>query len=80
MIKQAIQGVLEMDVRILNYVEKDKLEAYKRELKPNEIKDIYKDDNIRISLWKKGKRIFTFIDEFGTKKLNKALNEMYNLV
>ena len=69
-----------MDVRILDYVNMDKLEAYKQELKPNQIKDIYKDDNIRISLWKKGSRIFTLIDEFGTKKLNKALNEMYNLV
>ena len=58
----------------------DKLEAYKLELKTNEIKDIYKDNNIRISLWKRGRRVFTFIDEFGSKKLNTALNEMCNLV
>ena len=69
-----------MDIKITDYIEMDKLEAYKLGLKANEIKDIYKDNNIRISLWKKGKRIFTLIDEFGTKKPNKALNEMYNLV
>lgn len=57
-----------------------KLESYKKSLKTNEIKDIYKDDNIRISLWKKGRKVFTFIDEFGDKKLNNALNEMCNLV
>lgn len=69
-----------MNVSIADYIELYKLEAYKYELKPNEIKDVYKDSNIRISLWKKDERVFTFIDEFGTKKLNKALNEMNNLV
>lgn len=69
-----------MDIKITDYIEIDKLEAYKLGLKANEIKDIYKDDNIRISLWKRGRSIFTFIDEFGIKKLNTALNEMCNLV
>lgn len=69
-----------MGVKILDYIEIGKLEYYKNSLKANEIKDIYKDDNIRISLWKKGRKVFTFIDEFGDKKLNNALNEMCNLV
>lgn len=69
-----------MDKRILDYVEIDKFDSYKQELEENEIKDVYKDNKIRISLWKKGSRIFTLIDEFGTKKLNNALNEMNNLV
>lgn len=69
-----------MDKRIFDYVGIDKLDSYKEGLKQNEIKDIYKDNKVRISLWKKGSRIFTLIDEFGTKKLNKALNEMNNLV
>ena len=57
-----------------------KLESYKKSLITNEIKDIYRDDNIRISLWKRGRKVFTFIDEFGDKKLNNALNDMCNLV
>ena len=69
-----------MGIRIFDYIEIGKFESYKRELKTNEIKDIYKDDNIRISLWKKGSKVFTFIDEFGKEKINNALNEMYSLV
>lgn len=69
-----------MGVKIFDYIESGKLESYKNNLKTNEIKDIYRDDNIRISLWKKGRKVFTFIDEFGDKKLNNALNEMCNLV
>lgn len=69
-----------MGIRISDYIEIGKFESYKRELKTNEIKDIYKDDNIRISLWKKGSKVFTFIDEFGEEKINNALNEMYSLV
>lgn len=69
-----------MDSRILNYIDMESLEEYKRNLKPNEMRDIYRDEKIRISLWRKGRKIFTLIDEFGDKKLNKALNEMYNLV
>lgn len=69
-----------MGIRIFDYIEIGKFESYKRELKTNEIKDIYKDDNIRISLWKKGSKVFTFIDEFGEEKINNALNEMYSLV
>ena len=69
-----------MGIRIFDYIEMGKLESYKKELKANEIKDIYRDDNIRISLWKKGRKVFTFIDEFGDKKLNNALNEMCSLV
>lgn len=69
-----------MGVKIFDYIESEKLESYKNNLKTNEIKDIYRDDNIRISLWKKGRKVFTFIDEFGDKKLNNALNEMCNLV
>ena len=69
-----------MGIRIFDYIEMGKLESYKKELKTNEIKDIYRDDNIRISLWKKGRKVFTFIDEFGDKKLNNALNEMCSLV
>ena len=69
-----------IDIKIFDYIEIGKLEYYKKSLKTNEIKDIYKDDNIRISLWKKGRKVFTFIDEFGDKKLNNALNEMCNLV
>ena len=69
-----------LNPEIFDYIEIGKLEYYKKSLKTNEIKDIYKDDNIRISLWKKGRKVFTFIDEFGDKKLNNALNEMCNLV
>ena len=69
-----------MGLKISDYIESEELEVYKKNLKTNEVKDIYRDDNIRISLWKKGRKIFTFIDEFGDKKLNHALNEMCNLV
>lgn len=69
-----------MDIKITDYIEMDKLQEYKLGLKANEIKDIYKDDNIRISLWKRGQKVFSFIDEFGKKELNTALNEMNNLV
>jgi len=80
MMKQVIKGVFKMGIRIFDYIEVGKLESYKKQLKVNEIKDIYRDDNIRISLWKKGSKVFTFIDEFGEKKINNALNEMCNLV
>ncbi|WP_294365364.1 hypothetical protein [uncultured Clostridium sp.] len=69
-----------MGVKIFDYIESGKLESYKKSLETNEIKDIYRDDNIRISLWKKGRKVYTFIDEFGDKKLDNALNEMCNLV
>ena len=49
-----------MDIKITDYIEMDKLEAYKLELKTNEIKDIYKDNNIRISLWKRGEEFYLY--------------------
>ena len=69
-----------MGKKITDYIEIDKLEAYKKSLKQNEIKDIYEDENIIISICKKGRKIYTIINEFGNKKINIALNEMYSLV
>ena len=69
-----------MEVNIFNYIEKEKYEEMYNELKSNEIRKIYDDNHIDIEIKKVGKRIFTFINTYGDKKINEALNNVCSLV
>lgn len=69
-----------MEVNIFNYIEKDKYEKMCNELKSNEIRKIYDDNHIDIEIKKVGKRVFTFINIYGNKKINEALNNICSLV
>lgn len=69
-----------MEVNIFNYIEKDKFEEMCNKLKSNEIRRIYDDNHIDIEIKKVGKRVFTFINTYGDKKINQALNNICSLV
>ncbi len=69
-----------MEVDIFKYIEKDKYEELCNKLKSNEIRRIYDDDYIDIEIKKVGKRVFTFINTYGDKKINQALNNICSLV
>lgn len=69
-----------MEVDIFNYIEKDKYEEICNKLKSNEIRRIYDDNHIDIEIKKVGKRVFTFINAYGDKKINQALNNICSLV
>lgn len=65
---------------IFNYIEKEKYKYIKNSLKPGEDKVIFERTDIKITLKRRKKKIYTFIDEFeGKKNINDALNEMIKL-
>lgn len=65
---------------IFNYIEKEKYKYIKNSLKHGEDKVIFERTDIKITLKRRKKKIYTFIDEFeGKKNINDALNEMIKL-
>ena len=68
-----------MEVNIFDYIEKDKLEDIKRNLKTGEDKVIIESKNIKITLKKRGRKVYTFIDEFSRNDINKILQKVVNL-
>lgn len=68
-----------MEVNIFDYIEKDKLEDIKRNLKTGEDKVIFESKNIKITLKKRGRKVYTFIDEFSRNDINKILQKVVNL-
>jgi hypothetical protein len=69
-----------MEINIYDYVSEDELSHHKEIIQDKERKNIYDDGVVKISIVRKGKRTYTFVDKFGDKKLNDALNEMVKLV
>lgn len=65
---------------ILKYIEESDLNNEKKQISDGEYKVIFENENIKITLKKRGKKIYTFIDEYGDKSVNKALNEIVKLV
>ena len=59
--------------------EKDYIEVCKN-LKTKETKVIYSDNSMDIEIRRVGKRILTFVNIYGNKKLNEALNDVCSLV
>lgn len=68
-----------MEVNIFDYIEKDQLEAIKKKLKTGEDKVIFESENIKITLKKRGRKVYTFIDEFSRNDINKILQKVVNL-
>ncbi|MBP1890127.1 hypothetical protein J2Z53_001711 [Clostridium moniliforme] len=59
------------------------IEEYTNEikvLKSGQSKSIYSDTDIDIEIKKVGKKIYTFVNKYGDKKLNTALNNICSLV
>lgn len=69
-----------MEINIYDYLSESELRQHKEMLQDKERKNIYDDGVVKISIFKSGRKIYTFIDKFGHKKLNDALNEMVKLV
>lgn len=67
-------------VDVLEYIDKDVLNKHKKSISNGEDKVIFENDNIKITLKKRGRKTFIFIDEYGTRSVNSALNAMVKLV
>lgn len=68
-----------IDKDILQYMSEEHYWESIRALENNKFKKIYEDEHTTIRVVKKGKKIYTFISEFGLKKLNEALNNICSL-
>ena len=68
-------------IDILNFVKYEELQSIKKSLKNGDNKIVYSDDNIKITLKKRGRKIYTFIDEFkNNSDINGILSNIKNLV
>lgn len=64
---------------VLNYIDFDTLDLEKSKLKSGQTKKIYSDTTVEIEIKKIGKKVFTFINKFGEKEINVALNKVLSL-
>ncbi|MBI6064622.1 hypothetical protein P5E79_11290 [Clostridium perfringens] len=64
---------------VLNYVDFDTLDLEKSKLKSGQTKKIYSDTTVEIEIKKIGKKVFTFINKFGEREINVALNKVLSL-
>lgn len=68
-------------IDIINFVEFEELQEIKKSLKNGDNKIIYNDDKIKITLKKRGRKIYTFIDEFkNNSNINNILQNIKSLV
>ncbi|UZT06641.1 hypothetical protein ONV75_01750 [Clostridium sp. LQ25] len=65
---------------IFMYVKEDEYLKYKKSLKNGESKILYSDSKIDIEIKKVGRKVYTFINKYGDKKLNDVLNNICSLV
>lgn len=66
---------------VLKYVTLKEYNEEYNALKNGEDKIIYKDNKIKITLKKRGKKVYTFIDRFkNTNNINNILKNILNLV
>ena len=73
-----IHGVKEM-INIYDFIKVDKLDDLKKSLKPGDDKVIYEDEKLKITLKKRGRKVYTFIDEFSNNNINEILQKVVNL-
>lgn len=66
-------------ISIDDFIKVDKLEEIKKTLKPGDDKVIYESETMKITLKKRGRKIFTFIDEFTNNNINEILQKVVNL-
>lgn len=66
-------------INIYDFIKVDKLDALKKSLKPGDDKVIYEDEKLKITLKKRGKKVYTFIDEFSNNNINEILQKVVNL-
>lgn len=69
-----------IDKDVLEYLTQESYDYAIRDLEKNKFKKIYEDDKTIIKVVKRDRRIYTFINKFGTKKLDTALNNICSLV
>lgn len=67
-------------INIHDFVKEEEYKKFCKSINGNEIKIIYNDNNIDIEIKKVGRRIFTFINTYGDKKINEVLNNVCSLV
>ena len=66
---------------VLKYVTLKQYNKEYNDLKNGQDKIIYVDDKIKITLKKRGKKVYTFIDRFkNTNNINNILKNIVNLV
>lgn len=67
-------------INIHDFVKEEEYKKFCKSINGNETKVIYNDNNIDIEIKKVGRRIFTFINTYGDKKINEVLNNICSLV
>lgn len=65
---------------ILKYITEELFNEYKKNIKSGQTKTIYSDKTMDIEIKKVGRKIYTFINNYGEKKLNEVLNNICGLV
>ncbi|WP_042402269.1 MULTISPECIES: hypothetical protein [Clostridium] len=66
-------------INIYDFIKVDKLDDLKKSLKPGDDKVIYEDEKLKITLKKRGRKVYTFIDEFSNNNINEILQKVVNL-
>ena len=69
-----------MMIDIHDFVNEEEYRRLYKTLKVNETRVIYNDNNIDIAIKKVGRKIFTFVNIYGDKKINEVLNNICSLV
>ena len=69
-----------MTFNICDFMKEKEYQEFCNSLKTNETKVIYSDDIIDIEIKKLGRKILTFVNTYGDKKINEALNNVCSLV
>ena len=69
-----------MRFNICDFMQEKEYNEFCSSLKTNETKVIYSDDIIDIEIKKVGRKILTFVNTYGDKKINEVLNNICSLV
>lgn len=65
-----------MVIDIYDFAKEEEYKEFCKRLESDETKMIYSDDNVDIDIKRAGKRILTFVNTYGDKKLNEVLNNV----
>lgn len=69
-----------MRFNICDFMQEREYKEFCDNLKINETKVIYSDDILDIEIKKVGRKILTFVNTYGDKKINEALNNVCSFV
>lgn len=67
-------------MEVLKYVDINTYSEEKAKLKNGQTKKIYENDSLDIELKKVGRKVYTIINRYGNISINRALNEVVNLM